>query len=563
MTDTRVVRWIAPIRVWLGDLHKRPRLLSALAGVILALAQPPFSILPGLLGYPLLLWALERDLGVKAKRTAFFMGWLAGFFYFLIGCFWVAEAFLVDAATYGWMAPFAATLLPAGVGLFWGAFAVVYRQFKPSGWLRFVFFACVFTTFEYLRGMVLSGFPWNPAGSTWRAGDAMSQTAAVVGVYGLGFITVLAFASLAVIRRDKGVNGYVPAIASGVILLTCFGLGEIRLRTTPVVYSHYTVRIVQPNIGQAAKWDANNFGDLFDSYVSLSKAPPAPGGKAPDLIIWPEGALPFPAEEVFAADAWTAPVMAGLLRENQSLIMGSSRRDVTPQGKGVWRNSLLVLSRHQGRTLIEGAYNKFKLVPFGEFTPFESILKPLGIEALTHFDDSFTRGVRTAPMSVDAIPRFLPLICYEGIFPSLDTRFYRNNRDKLRPQWIVNISNDAWFGPTTGPRQHLNLASFRAIEEGLPMVRSTPTGISVLVDPLGRVVKGSEIGLNQRGYKDINLPYPAPITPYAGIRNITLWLITSLGLIIFIFDNCIRSIISEPERKKVTQPETVRPPSGV
>ena len=531
--------WLAPTRAWLGNVHRRPRMLAGLSGLILALAQPPFSFLPGLLGYPLLLWALEQELGPYPKRTAFFMGWLAGFFYFLVSCFWVAEAFLVDAATYGWMAPFAVMLLPAGVGLFWGAFGVIYSRFRPAGAKRFVFFACAFTTFEYLRGMALSGFPWDPAGSTWRAGDAMSQTAALVGVYGLGFLTVLIFASLAVIRRGRGWRGYAPALFGAGLFLACFAFGEVRLRTTPVTFSDYTVRIVQPDIGQAAKWDADNFGDLFDAYVTMSKAAPAPGHKAPDLIVWPEGALPFPAEAVFSADAWTAPVMADLLRQNQSLIVGFSRRDITPQGRDVWRNSLLVLTRHQDRTVIEGAYNKFKLVPFGEFTPFESVLKPLGVEALTHFDDSFTRGARTRPMSVGAIPRFLPLICYEGIFPSLDQRLYRNNGDKMRPKWIVNISNDAWFGPTSGPRQHLNLASYRAIEEGLPMIRSTPTGISVLVDPLGRVVKGSEIGMGQRGYRDVRLPEPAPVTAYEGQRNISLWLITILGLIIAGFDTCM------------------------
>lgn len=541
------------MRAWLGNPHKRPRTLAALAGLVLALAQPPFSFLPGLLGYPLLLWALEQELGPYPKRTAFFMGWLAGFFYFLVGCFWVAEAFLVDAATYGWMAPFAVMLLPAGVGLFWGAFGVIYNRFRPSGVKRFVFFACAFTTFEYLRGMILSGFPWDPAGATWRAGDPMSQMAAWVGVYGLGFLTVLIFSSLGVVRRGRGIRGYAPAIFGLLVFTACFALGEIRLRTTPVRFSDFTVRIVQPNIGQAAKWDADNFADLFDSYVNMSKAPPAPGHKVPDLIVWPEGALPFPAEAVFSQDAWTAPVMANLLRENQSLIVGFSRRDITPQNKAVWRNSLLVLTRHQGQTVIEGAYNKFKLVPFGEFTPFESVLKPLGIEALTHFDDSFTRGARTQPMSVGAIPRFLPLICYEGIFPSLDQRLYRNNDDKLRPQWIVNISNDAWFGPTSGPRQHLNLASFRAIEEGLPMIRSTPTGISVLIDPLGRVVKGSEINLDQRGYRDIRLPKPAPVTAYEGQRNVSLWLITILGLIIAAFDTCMPWIKKNLVAKKTSR----------
>ncbi|MDI7775678.1 apolipoprotein N-acyltransferase [Asticcacaulis sp. EMRT-3] len=534
---------IEVLRTRLSGLNKHPRLLAALSGLVIALAQPPFSFLPGLFGYALLLWILERDLGPRPKRTAFFMGWLAGFCYFLVSCFWVAEAFLVDAKTYGWMAPFAAILLPSGIGLFWGAFALVYRCFAPKGMKRFVFFACMFSTFEVMRGMILSGFPWDPAGSTWRAGDAMSQMAAFVGVYGLGFITVLVFCSVAVIEPGrKGLRGYAPVIWSALVLASCFTLGEIRLHTTPVKFSALTVRLVQPDIGQAAKWTSGNFDDLFMSYVEMSKAPPAPGKPVPDIIIWPEGALPFPAEAVFADDSWTAPVMAGLLRDNQSLILGLTRRDLDGQGHGVWRNSMLVLTRHGDQTQIEGAYNKFKLVPFGEFTPFAGLLDPLGIKALTHFDDSFTRGRRTRAMTVGSIPRFLPLICYEGIFPGLDTTKYRINNDTLRPRWIVNISNDAWFGPTTGPRQHLNLASYRAIEEGLPMIRSTPTGISVVVDPLGRVVPGSEIAMGQRGYRDVRLPDPAKVTAYEAERNISLWLITLMGLIIAGFDTCMPSI---------------------
>ncbi len=300
--------FLAPVVTFMGDPRKRPRMLAAIAGLLIAFAQPPFGFLPGLLGYGLLLYALECHLGNWPKRTAFFMGWLAGFCYFLVSCFWVAEAFLVDAETYGWMAIPAATLLPAGIGLFWGGFAVLYLKLAPKGWIRFVFFAALFSVFEMTRGMVLSGFPWNPAGSTWKAGSAMSQMAAYAGVYGLGFVTVLAFCSVGVVRRGKGAVGYAPAIFGVLALLGCFGVGQTRLMTTHISDTGYAIRYVQPAVSQAAKWDNANFSHLFFSYIGLSKAPPKPGHRAPDLIIWPEGALPIMWEQLMDPRSRTWPI---------------------------------------------------------------------------------------------------------------------------------------------------------------------------------------------------------------------------------------------------------------
>lgn len=520
MTDYLKHPLLTPVVTFMGDPRKRPRMLAAIAGLLIAFAQPPFGFLPGLLGYGLLLYALECHLGNWPKRTAFFMGWLAGFCYFLVSCFWVAEAFLVDAETYGWMAIPAATLLPAGIGLFWGAFAVLYLKLAPKGWIRFVFFAALFSLFEITRGMVLSGFPWNPAGSTWKAGSALSQMAAYVGVYGLGFVTVLAFSSVGVIRRGKGTAGYAPAVFGALTLLGCFTVGQTRLMTTHISDTGYAIRYVQPAVSQEAKWDNANFSHLFFSYIGLSKAPPKPGHRTPDLIVWPEGALPIMWEQLMDPRTGTVEDMADLLADNQSLLIGTSREEgKTPAGRPVYRNSMLALHRQNGQTRIIGSYNKFKLVPFGEFTPYQDILNPLGMSALTHFDDSFTPGERTRPHSFAGIPRVLPLICYEGIFPALDMTSYGPN-DIMRPKWIINISNDAWFGPTTGPVQHLNLASFRAIEEGLPMVRSTPTGISGVIDPLGRVIPGTAIGLGVAGYMDVTLPREANVTAFAQQRGV-------------------------------------------
>jgi len=517
----------------LRALRARPRLMAALSGILIGLAQPPFGFLPGLLGYALLLWVLESDLGPKPKRRAFLLGWLSAFTYYLISCFWVAEAFLVDAATYGWMAPFAVTLLPMGLGLFWGLFGIVYVWLKPEGPRRFLFFAALFSVFEMFRGMALSGFPWDLSGATWKAGSALSQTASITGVYGLGFLTVAMFASPAVVRTGRGWKGFWPVLTAVAMFVVCFGGGETRLLTTRIGDTQTLVRIVQPAVGQKAKWTHGTFGSLFDAYVSMTRAPSPSGGRAPDIVVWPEGALPYTIEDIFSADSWTAPIMAGLLRDNQTLIMGTSRQDGDDHGQPVWRNSMMIMRRLNGQTQISGFYDKFKLVPFGEFTP--PVLDALGFKALTHLDDGFTAGPRTHPISVAGLPRFLPLICYEGIFPSLDMTEYHTANDPERPYFIANISNDAWFGETSGPLQHLNMASYRSIEEGLPMVRSTPTGVSAMVDPLGRVEQGSKIGLGERGFRDILVPARIVPTFYSSNR----WLFICFIALILI-GSCVR-----------------------
>ncbi|WP_235068022.1 apolipoprotein N-acyltransferase [Asticcacaulis sp. YBE204] len=523
-----------------------PKRQAALMGLLIGLAQPPFGFLPGLLGYAVLLWSLDQDLEPKPLRKAFAIGWWAGFTYFLVGCFWVAEAFLVDAENQGWMAPFAVTMLPSGIALFWGAAFALYRRFRPDHVLRWLFFVGLFCGFEWLRGTILTGFPWNPAGATWKAGSALSQLAALFGVYGLSLVTVAVFSSLAVTVWGQGSirtrwRGLTPLLASVVVLFTCLIYGSVRLATTSVVTTDTLVRIVQPDIGQRAKWTEGALMDVLDGYAVMTKAAinrknlqkvtnsdlPA----YPRIVIWPEGALPDSADNLLDPQSETAKIFAGLLKENQTLLWGAYHQDIDSQKGVVWRNSLLSLHRHAGETQVRVAYSKFKLVPFGEFLPFEKALEKVGIKELVHVGDGFTAGPRTHSVEIDNMPRFLPLICYEGLFPALSSETFKATDDMQRPQWIVNISNDAWFGPTTGPVQHLNLSSYRAIEEGLPMVRSTPTGISAMIDPLGRTIKASEISIGEAGFRDVFLPAPVKLTPYAFSRHAHLFLVVLFCLI--------------------------------
>lgn len=552
MTLTDLGARLAPAAA-LYRRHVGPKRQAALMGVLLGLAQPPFGFLPGLLAYAVLLRSLDQDLGPKPLRKAFAIGWWAGFFYFLVGCFWVAEAFLVDASNQGWMAPFAVCMLPGGIALFWGAAFAVYRKLavgRLSGhWSRWLLFTGLFCLFEWLRGTILTGFPWNPAGATWKAGSAVSQLASLFGVYGLSLFTVALFASPAVspaVRHwGRDLRGAWPALASAVLLVAGFGYGAVRLSTTEVGTTGTWIRLVQPNIGQRAKWTEGALLKVMREYVSYTKAHASreflqlatkrDNKPYPDVVIWPEGALPDAAENLLDPQSETANLFSTLLLEDQTLLWGAYHRAIDENDSLVWRNSLLALSREKAETNYEVVYSKFKLVPFGEFLPFESLLEKLGVKELAHVGDGFTPGPRTRAVEVEHLPRFLPLICYEGLFPALADYSDRHISAQPKPSWIVNISNDAWFGPTTGPVQHLNLSSYRAIEEGLPMVRSTPTGVSAVIDPLGRIVKGSDIGIGQSGFRDVLLPEAVAFAPYTVWRHLHLLLVALFCLIPVMF----------------------------
>ncbi|CAN5119612.1 apolipoprotein N-acyltransferase [soil metagenome] len=495
--------------------------LALLAGAIAAFAHPPFGILPGLIGYPLLMLLSERS---GNARGAFWMGWLAGFAYFFVGCWWVAEAFMVDPAQ-AWMAPFAASLLPAGIGLFWGGATALYRRFAPPGVVRVLFFAALFGLFEWLRGHVLTGFPWNPAGATWGAGSAGSQFASIAGVYGLSIVTVAAacaFAPLAAPGVRKFRIG--AAVVGGLAFAVLIAFGAVRLSQAKVTDTPTLIRIVQADVSQAAKWTPEAYQGIVDRYVSLTAGPAA---RRPDVVVWPEGALPASANQVFGEGSPDAAAIANALSPGQTLLIGLARAEpgAAPGQPDRYFNSLFALHDEGGQGLrITAVYDKYRLVPFGEFIPLGNLMGSIGVRALVHMPDDFSSGPRPAPIRLPNAPPVQPLICYESLFPG----FTAGGCD--RPRWIVNVSNDAWFGRTSGPLQHLNLASYRAIETGLPVVRATPTGVSAMIDPWGRVVGGHRLDAGESGVIDVLLPEPAEPTLYGRLGDLLFWLMVLGGV---------------------------------
>lgn len=484
-----------------GVLRTPRWLLALLAGVAAALAHPPFGILPGLVGYPLLLWLIDDANAERPLRSAFWRGWLAGLGYFGLGTWWIAEAFLVDIAAHGWIAPFAVTAMAGGVALFWGVAMLAYRLTGATGQARVVVFAGVFAGFEWIRGHILTGFPWNLPGETWKAGSAISQSAALFGAYGLTFLTIWIAASLLLWREGR--QGRVLAGSAVAVFVLLFGWGLARgfETTRPTADPKaLTVRIVQADIKQAAKYDPAHFRRIVDAYTSLTARPYQ--GRPADVVIWPEGAIPAAINDYLAPGTWTRDAIQASLRPGQTLLVGAYRYD-GPADATRYYNTLVAVRRTETGLDLLTAYDKHRLVPFGEFLPLEGFLTSIGFKSLVHAPESFTPGGPPQPMTVAGLPPFQPLICYESLFPGFTRR--GELLSGVRPAFIVNVSNDAWFGRTSGPLQHLNQASYRAIEEGLSVLRATPTGVTAVINPLGQVDAGS-LRLGDTGVIDAPLP---------------------------------------------------------
>ncbi|MEX0853729.1 MAG: apolipoprotein N-acyltransferase [Bauldia sp.] len=476
-----------------------------------ALAFAPFYAFPLLwVTVPVLVWLID---GAEAREgagalgrllPAAVVGWTFGFGFFVAGLWWIGVAFLVDSAEFGWLMPFAVLVLPAGLALLWGLGAALARTFWLDGPPRILVLAAAFSVAEWWRGHLLTGFPWNAFGYALTPMPVMMQSVSVVGLWGLtlaAFIIFAAPATLADRRRDGRSYRLIPALAV-VLLAAHVGYGAIRLPagadpTAPDV----RLRIVQPSIPQDERWQIDRADETMQRYLELSNGGDGLAAAGVNHLIWPESAFPFLLTE--RPSALTA--IADLMPPGTTLITGAARsegagsEDISPQ---VF-NSVYVID-DDGE--IRAAYDKVHLVPFGEYLPLKRLLDGLGIRQLIALPGGFAAGSRLRTLSLAAAPPFGPLICYEIIFPG-DVVEPGN-----RPGWLLNLTNDAWYGDTPGPYQHFLQARVRAVEEGLSLVRAANSGISAIVDPHGRVV--GRLGLGALGVIDGELPAALPETPY-------------------------------------------------
>jgi apolipoprotein N-acyltransferase len=458
-------------------------------GALSATALAPLHVAPALLVAFGGLWLLlERT---ASLRGAFLLGWLFGLGSFLLGLSWITEAFSVDATRFGALAMPALLALSAGLALFPAISLAAARLIAgPAGGLPLaVALAAAWVAGEWLRGTILTGFPWNIAGYAWGVSDAGLQVAALIGVHGLGLLAVLAAVLAAVALRQRRVG---LAAASALILALPWTWGAARLTdAAPAQVPGARLRLVQPNIAQDLKWAEGERDRILARLLALSATPPA-DGPAPTHIVWPESAVPFLLAEAPAIRT----AIARVIPPGGVLLTGAVRRTRTADGTPALLNSLLALDDAGG---IVAAYDKVRLVPFGEYQPLRALFASL--PKLTVGTVDFIPGPPRQPVRVAGVPSFWPLICYEAVFPGpLPV-------DAPAPGWILNVTNDAWFGTSWGPYQHALAARLRAIELGLSLVRVANSGITLVTDAMGR--EDARLPLATEGVLDVSLPAAA------------------------------------------------------
>jgi apolipoprotein N-acyltransferase len=504
--------------------------IALLAGALSSLAMAPFNAWPvPFLTFPVLVWLIDGAGGgrLHGLPAAAMAGWWFGLGYFVPGLYWIGNAFLVDAPTFAWLMPFAVLGLPAYLALFPAFGFAVARLIWSKDGSRVIALAASLTASEWLRGHVLTGFPWNAFGYALTNPLALAQLASLIGLWGLTFLSVAIFASPAVLidGNSRGRRPWVAPVLALLVLVAMGIFGAVRLGLQPATtVANVKLRIMQPNLQQDVKFNYAAKAEVMQKYLTLSdraSGPQSTGVRDASILIWPESAFPF----FLTREADALAQIDDLLPKGTILITGSVRAPDLPPGTRITRayNSIYAID-HDGSVL--SIYDKLHLVPFGEFLPFQDWMEKLGFVQLTRVQGGFIPGTGRRAMEIPNAPRALPLICYEAIFP--DEVAARGDR----PGWIINLTNDGWFGISTGPYQHLQQARLRAIEQGLPVVRAANTGISAVIDPMGRIV--ARLGLGVEGVLDSSLPAAIAPTIYARSGDIPTAMMLAAALILVI-----------------------------
>ena len=508
------MHWLAELCILASGWRRAA--IALLAGALGGLAMPPVGLWPVLfVSFPVAIWLIDGAVGdangrvrgrLQGCRVAALDGWCFGFGYHLAGLWWLGAAFLVEPDKFAWALPLGVIGLPAALALFTAfGFALARLYWFPSP-LRVFTFAAALTLAEVLRGTMFTGFPWNVYGMALGQYLWPAQVASIVGLYGLTAITLLAFSlPAACIDLSSSAHrlGRWPLAASAGLLVMVFAFGAVRIPAAPsATVPGVKLRIMQPNVSQAARFDGEAGLDLLKSYLELSDRATSPttGGLADVThLIWPESPFPF----VLTTDPRALGMIARALAGRTVLLTGGIRVDDPGRAARAW-NSLFVIGRN-GQ--ITDTYDKVHLVPFGEYLPFETILRTLGVTQFVELPGGFVSGTARRTVTAPGLPPVQPLICYEAIFPG---EVMPSRPDAGRPGVLLNITNDAWFGRTPGPYQHWAQARLRTIEEGVPLIRAANSGISGVVDGYGRVL--GALSLDTAGVLDATLPRALPET---------------------------------------------------
>lgn len=501
-------------------------IITILLGVLYTLCFAPYHYFGlGFISFTGLLIILDS---ANTGRKQFLYGWLFGFAHHVTGLYWISYSMLVEPDKFAWMIPFSASIIPAILAIYIGFVSWATYRLRLKQIHKILFFAGSWTLAEMARSYLFTGFPWNLTGYVFLSKLAIAQAGSVVSVYGLGTLAIMVFCSpylsIRYLKKNKSIAPVyrysiclyylVPSIIT-LILLSNWGSDRIRENSNR--FEKTNIRIVQPNIPQKEKFDSMRVADQLFKYYNLTLQEGNVDDYVPDLIIWPEAATMINLDD----DKEFLSEVAEIIPYSAYLILGSIRHEGWILNQKVF-NSVQVIDSEG--SLERTYYDKTHLVPFGEYVPLRSYL-PF-VEKITQGIGDFDRGTGPKTLKLSNSEPFSPLICYEIIFPG----HVKSEYDTQKPKWILNVTNDAWFGTTSGPYQHLDSVRMRAIEEGLPIIRSANTGISAVIDNVGRIL--SFIRLNKDGIIDTKLPSQIREETYYSIYGDQIPLILAAGLII-------------------------------
>ncbi len=514
-----------------------PRRLIALgSGAFGALAMPPFDFAPALL-VPMIaaVWLIdgaadrdERGGSLRASLSAAFgAGWWWGFGYFLASLWWLGSAFLVDADHFLWALPLGVVGLPAGLAFFPALGFAMARLIWPHGAARVLALAFGLALSEWLRAVVLTGFPWNEFGMALGQNLILAQVSSLVGLHGLTLAAVAIAAAPATLwDSERGWRHRAPTgvAAAALAAIAGFGLYQLQL-PMPADVSGVKLRLMQPNVAQGPDFAPDKGAEILARYLALSDRATSPersGVADVTHLIWPESAFPF----ILSRDPGALARISDFLHGGAVLATGAARMEDGKRGSRDYRyfNSIEVLDRNG---LSSARYDKRHLVPFGEYMPFQTWLRRLGVTQFVQFPGGFDSGLGPDILEIPGLPPAIAMICYEAIF----TNEWGGLRDgdARRASWLLNVTDDAWFGLTAGPHQHFAQARLRTIEWGLPLVRVANTGISAIVDARGRIVEFAPLGIE--AVLDGRLPGALPPTWQSRWGSLTFAVALSLALL--------------------------------
>jgi apolipoprotein N-acyltransferase len=488
-------------RVILADGWPR-RLIALAGGACGALALAPLGFFPAFaIPMTLAVWLIDGS-GAKTRfgslHRAAEAGWWMGFGYFVAGLWWLGDAFLAEGDKFAWALPLGVLGLPALLALFTAVGFVIARALWSAGAARICALAFGLSVAEWLRGHVMTGFPWNDFGMVLGGNLVLAQVASISGLYGLTILSTLLFATPALLGSLKPQKALPALAALCLALVALFGVWRLQFEPGDVKGVH--LRIVQPNV-PLDQFVYENKDQLLERYLTLSDRATSPqtnGINDVTHLFWPESAFPF----ILSHDGAALAQLAGRLPKT-ILFTGAARVEGTGRAARYF-NAIQVVAQGE----VKASYDKMHLAPFGEYMPFSEILAKAGITQFVEIPGGFEAGETSRLLAAPGLPPVFPMICYESIFPD-DVADHLGDM-AIRPGVMLNVTNDGWFGRTPGPYQHFVQARLRAIETGLPIIRAANTGISAIIDPLGRIIASAPLGVD--GVVDGPLPKPLEST---------------------------------------------------